>query len=249
MKDSELNPSFRQFGWTAYEAGEFQAARKVATVFLEWNEDDGDAHQLLGLICYAECKYTESVAELEVASLLQPVKLKSRICLAHGYAWIGLRSLAYDLLRDLANEEIVAAELALHIASGLNLVGRPDMALRSAQKVINRDDQVAQAWYDYGYYTGRCGGSDSEVELTTSKAISLDPGNSTYRVGLAGLLFQQNRMDEAIKVIQSLTDEHISAIDCLCCIEKVVALYRQADDGHRALKAVAQLKKLRSEIP
>ncbi|MEP3482551.1 MAG: tetratricopeptide repeat protein [Fuerstiella sp.] len=244
MKDVELYSGFRKFGWKAYEQGRIPAARKAADYFLGQNEDDGDANQLLGLVSYAEAEFQKSVAALETASLIQPLRLASQVCLALGYAQIGRRSLALDLLRDLASKEDMPIALTVEIATGLNLVDRPDLALRTIQKVIRQDQSHAQAWYDFGYYIGLCGGCDTEVEKTARRAIALDSKNSRYRIGLAGLLYRHNRMEEAIEVIECLSEKAILAIDCICCLQKVVELYRRADDGFRTLAAIRQLKKL-----
>lgn len=249
MKDTELYPSFRRFGWKAYEEGRLEAATKVAHYFLAWNEDDADAHQLLGLVCHAATDYDESVAELETASSISPLKLCAEVCLAHGYTRTGHISLACDLLWELAGRKGVPAPLRIQIAAGLDLVDRPDMALKTVHSLVleESESEIADAWYDLGYYIGRCGGYDYEVEEATRRAIELDSQNSRYRVGLAGLLYRHDRMEEAIDLIRSFTEEAITEINCICCLKKVVELYRRADDGFRTLTAIAHLKKLHQQ--
>ena len=123
------------------------------------------------------------------------------------------------------------------------------MALKTVHSLVleESESEIADAWYNLGYYIGRCGGYDSEVEEATRRAIALDSQNSRYRVGLAGLLYRHDRMEEAIDLISSFTEEAITAIDCICCLKKVVELYRRADDGFRTLTAIAHLKKLHQQ--
>ena len=168
-----------------------------------------------------------------------PLRLSARVCLAHGYGRVGRRKLSYDLLLNLIDAPQIPVSLLLQVAIGLDQVDRPDVAVVACRRATELDPESAQAQYDVGYYIGRCGGPICQVESFARRAISLAPHAVEYRTGLAGLLLQQDRRDEAYELVCNLSNQEIESIGCVCCLRRVADLFERAHD-YRRLVVVQQ---------
>lgn len=241
MLNQDEMVQLRELGRQAYEAGEFANARELVDECLQTSAEDGRCLELLGLIQYTTGAYTESVASLESASLRVPLRMAARVCLAHGYGRIGRNQLSGDLLADLVDTEDLPVPLLLQVAIGLDDLGRPDLAVQACRVACQRNPNYAQTWYDMGYYIGRAGGSEVHVEGLARRAIEIEPYNTRYRVGLAGLLVKRARSDEAYELIQRLDKTAIESISCVCCLRRVVELYSRARDYRRVVIARTHL--------
>ncbi|MEW4489930.1 tetratricopeptide repeat protein [Thalassoglobus sp. JC818] len=218
-----------------YEAGDFDSARKLTKQFLHQNEHDGRGWELLGLIQYRSRQFPSSVSALEQASLYIPLRIKSRTYLALGYGEIGKHELSRDLLIDLIADPAISVALLIETATGLDSIGRPDLAVDACRKATERDPDNAQAYYSLSYYVARAGLTTAITESLARHAISLDPTNARYRVGLAGLLMSQDRHPEAYELVKSFDDEQLSGIHCKQCLGRMRDLYQQAGDHDRMI--------------
>ena len=228
----------------AYEAGSLRSAMRTVEQCLAADDDDGRAWELCGLIHYSSGNAPNAVKALERASILVPLKNPGRVCLAHAYGRVGKTDLAIDLLTDLSGERCISIPLLLQVATGLDSLDRPDLAMETCRNIIRRDEHIAQAHYDLGFYGGRCGGPESMVEALARKAIELDPDTARYRVGLAGLLWKQERKDEAYTFVAELTNDELESICCRCCLSRVIDLYEAAEDLRRVIVARQRLVEL-----
>lgn len=232
-------------GWTmaevlsraraAYESGDSDVALQLTRRYLRHFKDDVRGWELIGLIQFSRGRFRISVSALERASLIAPLKPAARVCLAHGYARLGHSELSRDLLVALIPDESLPLPLLLQVASGLDAVGQPHLAMHACREAARRDPAHTQAYYDQGYYAARCGLPANVTESLARKAISLDSSRVCFRVGLAGLLIQQDRQHVALGLIKELTNSQIDEVCCGCCLRKVVQLYQQAGDYRRAV--------------
>ena len=228
----------------AYEAGDLQSAMAIVQECFADDRNDGRAWELCGLIHFSSGNFQRSVSALECAQCLVPLLPAARVCLGHAYGKIGKTVLSRDVLHDLIDDDSVSIPLLLQVAIGLDAVGAPEYAIQACEMVIERDDRVAQAHYDYGYYAGRCGYHDSYVENSARTAIELDPKNVQYRVGLAGLLWRQDRLDEAYEVVHELPGDLLLEIECTCCLRRMSDLYKRAGDYRRLVLCQERLLRL-----
>jgi tetratricopeptide (TPR) repeat protein len=241
MEPAEQITDKLQLARTAYESGHLEEAFELIHECLAFQPVDGRALELLGLLEYsAEC-FQDSVSNLEAASMYVPLRPAGRVCLAHGYGRIGKRELSRDLLVELIRDESLPITLLLQVGTGLDYIGFPNLATEACREAIGRAPECSQAYYDLGYYIGCCGGSDETIECLARKAICLDPDNVRYRVGLAGLLWKHDRMQEAYEFVSQLKKEQIESITCACCLERVVDLYEHSKDYRRAVLCRQQL--------
>ncbi len=228
----------------AYERGELEDALRVIKLHLKEAGDCGRGWEQLGLIQGTRGRFAISVSALERASLFVPLKPISRVCLGYGYGKIGRTELARDLLSDLIDNDQMTTELLLQIATALDSIDQPGDAMRACRKATERDPSTAQSYYDMGHYAARCGYPAHLIEGLARKAISLDPQNVCYRIGIAGMLIKQDRKDEAYQFVSGLTLEQIQEITCECCLRKVVKLYEAQHDYRRVVLCQQRLLEL-----
>jgi len=110
-----------------------------------------------------------------------------------GYGKIGRTQLSRDLLVELIADRDMTPELLLEVATGLDLVESSDLALKACRQAIAADPLLGQPYYALGYYASRCGYPPNYFVSLARKAISLEPRNTTFRVGLASLLLRLSR--------------------------------------------------------
>lgn len=219
----------------AYESGDSDAALQLTRRHLRRCKDDVRGWELVGLIQFSRGRFRVSVSALERASLVAPLRPAARVCLAHGYGRLGRAELSRDLLVALIPDKSLPLPLLLQVASGLDAVDHPHLAMHACREAARRDPAHAQAYYDQGYYAARCGLPANVTESLARKAISLDSSRVCFRVGLAGLLIKQDRQRDALVLIKDFTNSQIDEICCACCLRKVVQLYQQAGDHRRAV--------------
>ncbi len=220
-------------GIAAYEAGDLDSAERIAKSCLRSEPEHGRAWELTGLVQFARGNVADSVRSLERATTLVPLRPAARCCLAHGYALVGRTNLACEMLSDQLAEHHQYSDLLLQIGTGLNLVGRPDLAMEACRRAIGVDVRFAQAYYELAFYAGRSGVEVAKVEGLARRAIDLEPDDPTYRIGLAGLLCQCNREDDAFDLVQDLSFEDLRSVTCVGCLERLLHLYGTAGDLRR----------------
>ena len=221
--------------FTAYCSGKLSDGMELVQQCLKTDPDDGRAWELCGLIHYAGKRFQESVNSIEHASALVPLRAVGQACLGHAYAKTNRPRLALNLLSELIENTSISAPLMLQIATGLDAVGRPDLAIRACRRAVDRDPKLAQAHYDLGFYGGKVGVSTSQIESSIRKAINLAPQHSTYRVGLAGLLSENGQTEEAHGLVAHLTNDELASLSCSCCLQRLAKLYRSANDTRRVV--------------
>jgi tetratricopeptide (TPR) repeat protein len=219
----------------AYERGEVDQAFSLVERCFTTAPDDPRTRELLGLVQYSSGQFEASVSSLETASAQVPLSRAARVCLAHGYGRIDRRQLSYDLLLDLSIESQMGVSLLLQVATGMDQIDRPDTAMTVCRRAVRLDPQNSQAFYDLGYYIGRCGGDINEIEPLAQRAIALDPDAIRYRIGFAGLLSRNDRSAEAYELVRELSVSEIESVSCGCCLDRLVGLYRRAGDQRRLI--------------
>ena len=224
-----------------YETGDLPAALALMKRYLVRRPDDGRAWELAGLIQFAAGEYSQSVAAIERACIHIPLRPAARVCLGHGYGKIGRRNLSRDLLAGLIRDDALSVPLLLQVASGLDAIDHPTVALQACRRAAERDPQNPQPYYDMGYYAARCGYEPRYTESLARRAISLDPENVCFRVGLAAHLFKLERVQDAYDVVRELSNEQIEAITCSCCLNRIVSVYEAAGDYRRVVLCRQQL--------
>ena len=235
MYGLEQLDALRSAAKQAYEGGFFESATDLLDQCLDIDPGDARSVELLGMLQYSLGHYDLAVSSLEDASLNVPLRMSARVCLAHAYGRVGRSELSRDLLRPLIAEEDIPLPLLLQVATGLDQIDRPDIAIAACRRAIEIDENNAQVWYDMGYYMGRCGASNDAIERMARKAIALDANCMRYRVGLAGLFVKEGRSAEALELVKDLSKQQIESISCTCCLKRIIGLYEFAQDYRRVV--------------
>lgn len=225
-------------GWENYSAGQLWPALKEITRAVAANEDAGRNWELMGLIFRDMAKPKSAINAFEQASVLVPLHPFSSLCLAECYGSIGKRELARDLyLVQAESEQVMAStDLMLLVASGLEGVDEPHLAMELCRKASQLDPDSGQAAYDMCFYASRCGAQPALIESLAWRAVELEPRNVHFRVGLASLLIRMHRFDKAYWVVSSLTKCQICDITCECCLERIERLFEfRGDEGRAAV--------------
>ena len=63
-------------------------------------------------------------------------------------------------------------------------------------------------------------------------------------MGLAGLLLEQQKTDEASDLVADLSDEELASLDCSCCLQRLATLYRLVADERRVVVCQRRLTRL-----
>ena len=217
----------------ACERGEFRLALELTRSGLAVEPDSGRLWELQGLICYSLERFTQGVSAFERATILKPLSASARILLAQCYGLTGRVRLAIDLLAEQLRQPDLSVGHYLQIANACDELSHPELAVRAARLATQIDNGNAQAYYDLGYYSERCGSPPHVTECLARKAISLQPENMHYLVGLAAFLLRQHRPADAYQLVRHFTAVQISQICCRCCLERMEQLYEQYADYER----------------
>lgn len=218
---------------TAFRQGRMDAVVSLANESLAKDSDDGWLWELLGLAEHLRGNPPQSIDALEHASLLVPLSGPARVYLAQGYGRIGKRQLSRDLLTELLADETLTNHALLLLAAALDAVDLPALAMKACRRVASRDPDIAQTYYDMGYYAARCGYPTEVSESLARRAISLDPGSARFRVGLASMLLRLERRAEALELVERFSSSQIADVSCRCCLQRLVALFESAGDYER----------------
>jgi tetratricopeptide (TPR) repeat protein len=225
----------------AFETDDLERALTLADSHLAGNEDDGRVWELKGLIHHARREFETALGALETASSLIPMNPAASVCLGQCYGRVGRKGLSRDVLVSLVDDSRLTCELLLQVATGLDAVDEPRIAMDVARKATQKDPLDGQGYYDMGFYAARAGHPPRIVESLARKALSLEPDNVGFRLGLASFLVKHGKSSDALEVVQNMT---IERIHCRCCLERIVDLFESPGDFRRAVLCRQQLLNL-----
>ncbi|MEM9586810.1 MAG: hypothetical protein AAGA03_05980 [Planctomycetota bacterium] len=224
--------------WHQYREGNVGGVIDALTPYASVDTPDSETHsnqsellQLLGLALHDQGKPFEAADTLERASLLTPISDAARIALASSYAQLRRIDLARELYLQLALGRRLDAELMLQVAAGLEAIDSPDLAMKVCEWITERDESVAQAYYDMGFYSARAGQPLYMTEALVHRALQLDPENIHYRVGLVSLLIQLDRKEEAIRALGKIDSLDIEKVECVSCLRRIADLLHEKGEA------------------
>ncbi|TWT73310.1 tetratricopeptide repeat protein [Allorhodopirellula solitaria] len=217
-----------QLARARYQAGRLDEVVAMATRAVEHPADDGLPEngqgpwlELLGRAWHDLGHPHQAADAIEKASLVSPIADETRIVLASCYAELLRIDLARDLYLQLAIRRQLPPELMLQVAAGLEAIDSPQLAMQVCEWVTEKDETVAQAYYDMGFYSARSGQPLYLTEALTQRALQLDPGNLHFRIGLVSLLIQLDRENEAIYALGNFNEDDIERVTCASCLSRI----------------------------
>jgi len=228
----------------AIRAGNLSQAKYLLKWRVRGNRRDAVAWELYGHAHFSSGNFPLAVSAFERASAIAPIDADSRARLAHAYAMTGHIDSARELLSELVQEDL-PADLLLQIGISLHAVGCLKLSIRACRKALQKSPNNPQAYYDLSYYSGLAGYPIATVERLARRAIKCDPANAKYRIGLAMLLSNEDRIDEAYELIRNLGMTHLSKMSCAASIQRLIKLFRHAGDDRRLVLCHQRLVELR----
>ncbi len=205
--------------------------------------DDGRLWELSGLIHRAQSDCPSCLNALETAMTLIPLSAAGQSALADCYLHAGRFDLAKNICLHLhvwRNDIPIA--LLRNLVGQLEQLGELELAVQVCLTATSRDPESAEHWYSAAYYMGQLDYSPGEVEEMAGTAVSLAPQRSQYRIGLAGFMQQQGKIDDAYELVRDLTETELCVIPCQRCLQRLLSIYVAADEEYRAHVCREQLE-------
>lgn len=234
-----------QIGLALIRQGDYQAAAELASSAVIDFPDDGDLWELRGVAEHHLGNRSAARSALETASLLQPLDVGARYCLASCYAATGLRELAIFIYQMVAEDPRAPLWLLPNIASRLGQLNEHQAALGVCRLILLRDDSRHEAHFGVAFYLRRLGAPLEEVVKSTARAHELAPQVPLYRVVLASLLHEMDQTEEAYDLLRQLPPE---AVACPCSLRRMMLVFDAVSDHERAracAERAQQLNKMR----
>jgi tetratricopeptide (TPR) repeat protein len=234
------------FAEKEFVSGRYRYAVKYCEYALAREPDDVSAWLLLAKSLIQLNDIIGGVDAFENAALLSPLSRQSQIELAIAYGQLGRKLLSRDLLMIVATSDAVGASELLQIATGLEAIDEPKLAMEACRQAGLLAPENAEVHYQMSYCAALCGYPTSVTEALIRQAIDLEPQNIHYRIGLASLLTRLGRKHEAITVVGNLIPGKLDEITCLCCLKRFANLFFDCDDFGRAKACAMRLNDLGS---
>jgi tetratricopeptide (TPR) repeat protein len=244
-KDSDVEKNIQRVR-NAFENGQHNLAKHLATHLLSDEPEHGAAWEYLGLIQYLMGEYEDAVNSLERASLFVPLKLVGHIRLAIAYGKMQRIDLARDLLMELTSHPRVDPAALLEIARGFDGLDLPHLAMKTCRQASAIDSQLAQPYYDLGCYAARAGYPAHVTANLARQAVSLDPENIEYRLGLTSVWVKMGQQKRAYSLMKGITEHQIQLIRCECCLQRLIDLFRNFKDQSMFELCLSQLDQVKS---
>jgi tetratricopeptide (TPR) repeat protein len=218
----------------SFRCGRLRDAFVTIQPYLEDQPDCGRGWELLGLIRHNWRQWEAALAALEEASIRIPLSAAAECALGDCYLAVDRQAWSRPLYRNVVQRKLTTVSALLSAASGLDALNEPQTAIVACRRAITLDPEVAQPYFDLSYYLRRCGASTRTIEAAAQRAISLEPDNLKFRLGLAGYLHSLERSSEAMVLLAPLTMDQIRSVYCHGCLGRLLELFAAVGDDERA---------------
>ena len=235
-----------KIGLGLLKSGLINRVTDLAAEAVEDHPDDGPLWELLGVAYQREGRSTEALHALETASLLKPLDIGARFCLAEAYAATGSQELAVFVYRMVSEDPKSPVWLLPKVASHLGDMGEFEHALDVCQTIVERDFTRHEAHFGMGFYLRRLGAKMERVFSAIQQAFELSPESTLYRVVLASLLRESGRHEEAYELLQQIP---VGSVDCPHSLRRMLTIFHTASDMQRALDCSRCLRQIENRLP
>jgi len=196
--------------------------------------DAGKAWELKGLIEDSLSWHNTSIHSLETATTLIPLSASGQYILAKNYLETGKTALAQSVFTILLQRDDIPDRLLPALSSYLGRHSEmKHLALQACRKAVRRDPDQADSWLGMAHFMNQLGYPQRQVASVLRKAVSLDPENRHYRLALSNLLEHMGQFDEAYRVVKQISRSELQQIRCSSCLERLMAIFQDANDQMR----------------
>jgi len=240
-----MNPAeLFQIGLALIRQGDYQPAAELASSAVLDFPDDGNLWELRGVALHHLGEHSAARSALETASLLQPIDVGARYCLAGCYAATGLYDLAVFVYQMVAEDGRAPLWLLPNIASKLGQLNEHQAALGVCRLILLRDDSRHEAHFGIAFYLRRLGAPLEAVVEATTRAHELAPQVPLYRVVLASLLHEMDQTEEAYDLLRQLPPESIA---CPCSLRRMMLVFDAVSDHERTQACAERVQQLQKK--
>jgi tetratricopeptide (TPR) repeat protein len=233
-------------GLRLLKGGQIKGAIELATAVLRELPDDGPLWELVGVAYQRDAQSAAALHALETASLLKPLDIGARFCLAEAYAATGSHELAVFVYRMVAEDPRSPIWLLPKVASHLGELREFDHALDVCQTIVQRDPTRHEAHFGIGFYLRRLGAQTERVVTVIQRALELAPKTNLYRVVLASLLQELGHDDDAYELLRQVAP---SSVTCPHQLRRMLLVFHTASDMQRVLDCSRCLRQIESQLP
>ena len=227
-----------------FESGNYLLAAQFAGYWLAKDPNAFAAWDLLGHASLKIGRLEEGIDALEHAALLKPLSDASRIELAIAYGVLGRSELSCELLMVLVVSGNCSPCDSLRIATGLDLVGKPRLAVEACRGAGRKQPGSAEIQHQMAAYLLKSGQPVNLAETLLSSAVKLEPANLQYRISLASLLSTLGRRNEAIECLRQTSCDQLATVHCTCCLTRLANLFFDGGELELAKQCAARAASL-----
>lgn len=243
-----MNCAQRQFqaGLELLKTGQIEQAAELAASGVCEFPEDGPLWELLG-VAHQRSGQPELAREaLEMATILKPLDIGARFCLAEAYAATGFRDMAIFVFRMVSDDPRTPIWLLPKVASQLGELDAFPHALGVCQLIVERDADRHEAHFGIGFYLRRLDVSTTRVMQSVARAHELAPEIPLYRIVYASLLRELGQDEEAYELLRSLPP---GAVRCPDSLRRMMQVFHTAKDAQRLLNCSRCLRRLNGDLP
>jgi Flp pilus assembly protein TadD len=222
------------------EAGDFDEALEHAGRGLELYPDDGRLWEMRGIALGCRRETDEAMRSLETASTLVPLSAVGQMALAACYLRTQNRESAKCIYEYLATMDDLSTEILAELATGLDYVGRTELALDVCQALVCRVPNCDMAWFMMAGHMTKLDRPAEQIMAAMRRAFELRPGHALYRVDLALLLARCGRRKEAYQLVTAVELPELLDVRCPPRLAGLITMFRTMNDERRA--SVCQLR-------
>lgn len=233
-------------GLSLLKSGRVESAAELAASAVCDFPDDGPLWELLGVSHQRAGSHELAREALEMATLLKPLDIGARFCLAEAYAATGSSEMAVFVFRLVSDDPQTPTWLLPKIASQLGELEEFGHALGVCQLIIERDPLRHEAHFGVGFYLRRLGIAPCKVLTAVGRAHEIAPDVPLYRIVCASLLKELGQAEAAYDLLQSLP---AGSVDCASSLRRMLDVFHTANDVQRLLDCKRCLRRLEHDLP
>lgn len=211
---------------------------------LEKYPDDGRAWELQGLILRHDAHWAAAREALEQASVLVPLTTAGQLAWVESYVATGTPERALPLLAHLLSRDDLGTCNLPQLAARFARAGSSQGAMQVCRAWVRRQSDSDVAHFALAYHMIRLNQSPRRVLPMLSKAIRLAPERWHYQLTLVQYLVGQHDRGGAYAALVALPYESFDALECDCCLQRLMDLCIEFEDYERCARLSARRRQL-----
>lgn len=196
----------RNLGLAAFRLGDNREAARALQIAIERNPQDQAARGMLGMALFSSQQFSEAAETFEAVG--DGVYRDPRMSYAYAFSLAHANdpTRATEVLNKMVQQPL-PSELLMAVADLYNVMLNYDDALKTYQKVIQKDPTLPRAHYYAGDMLIKLGRPDEAIAQFEQES-KITPNDPNVQYHLAYALLQTSRKDQAVTLLQTIAQEH-----------------------------------------